>query len=63
MVGEVVVERAVYTLHRLLFGELAIHPGAAARFLHNFSAVVAAHLAECLVAVHDGVVYDLRVRQ
>lgn len=30
LVSEVVVERAVHALHRLLLGEFAIHPGAAA---------------------------------
>lgn len=34
-----------------------------AGLLHHLGAVVAAHLAEGLVAVHDGVVHYLRVRQ
>lgn len=37
--------------------------GVPAGLLHDLGAVVAAHLAEGLVAVHDGVVHDLRVRQ
>lgn len=34
-----------------------------ARLLHHFGAVVPAHLAERLVAIHDRIVDDLRVRQ
>lgn len=34
-----------------------------AGLLHDLGAVVATHLAERFVAVHDGVVHDLRVGQ